>query len=97
MATTRTFDENCATATAQLSRFADAPLLHLIDGQPTPSASGETFDNHSPIDGALLGAVAAGRSRRHRCGRAGGVRRVRRLVGAQRSASASGSCTTSPT
>ena len=36
------------------------PLLHLIDGQPTPSASGETFDNHSPIDGALLGAVAAG-------------------------------------
>src|SRR6478735_1811252 len=61
-ATTRTFDENCATATAQLSRFADAPLLHLIDGQPTPSASGETFDNHSPIDGALLGAVAAGGS-----------------------------------
>ena len=62
MATTRTFEENCATATAQLRRFADAPLLHLIGGEPTPSVSGATFDNHSPIDGALLGAVASGDS-----------------------------------
>ena len=62
MATTRTFEENCATASAQLRRFADGPLLHLIDGEPTPSASGDTFDNHSPIDGALLGAVASGGS-----------------------------------
>ena len=46
--------------TAQLERFAAGPLLHFIDGEPTPSASGDTFENHSPIDGALLGVVAAG-------------------------------------
>ena len=59
-ATTRTFEENCAAASALLARFADGPLLHLIDGEPTPSVSGDTFDNHSPIDGALLGTVASG-------------------------------------
>ena len=59
-ATTRTFEENRAAASALLARFADGPLLHLINGEPTPSVSGDTFDNHSPIDGALLGAVASG-------------------------------------
>jgi acyl-CoA reductase-like NAD-dependent aldehyde dehydrogenase len=33
----------------------------LIDGKRVASASGETFDKHSPIDGRLLGAVARGR------------------------------------
>jgi acyl-CoA reductase-like NAD-dependent aldehyde dehydrogenase len=32
----------------------------LIDGERRPSASGETFDKHSPIDGRRLGAVARG-------------------------------------
>ena len=67
MATTRTFDDNLRHGErAQLARFADGPLLHLIDGEPTPSASGDTFDNHSPIDGALLGDGGRRRRRRHR-------------------------------
>ena len=33
----------------------------LIDGVRRDSASGETFDKHSPIDGRRLGAVARGR------------------------------------
>ncbi len=60
MASTRTYDENLAAAGDHLARFAAAPTLHLIGGQPTPSVSGETFANSSPIDGAHLGDVAAG-------------------------------------
>ncbi len=60
MASTHTFDENTAVASTQLARFADAPLPHLIDGKPVPSASGETFANTSPIDGAYLGDICAG-------------------------------------
>lgn len=37
-----------------------APQGHLIDGQRAPSASGETMDVTSPIDGAHLTTIAAG-------------------------------------
>ncbi|HWL45249.1 MAG TPA: 5-carboxymethyl-2-hydroxymuconate semialdehyde dehydrogenase [Ilumatobacter sp.] len=57
---TTTFADNTAEAAEHLARFADTPLPHLIGGVPAPSASGATFANHSPIDGALLGQVAAG-------------------------------------
>ena len=60
MAATGTFDDHVATAREQLRRFSDAPLEHLIGGVATPSVSGDTFENHSPVDGALLGRVAAG-------------------------------------
>ena len=60
MATTHTFEENSAAATEHLQRFADAPLPHLIAGEATPSVSGSTFANASPIDGTPLGQVAAG-------------------------------------
>jgi 5-carboxymethyl-2-hydroxymuconic-semialdehyde dehydrogenase len=60
MASTGGFAEHLATAQEQLRRFADAPLLHFINGQPSAGASGATFENHSPVDGALLGEVAAG-------------------------------------
>jgi len=60
MAADKTFDEYTAIAGQQLRRFRDAPLLHLIDGAATASADGAEFDNHSPIDGALLGSVASG-------------------------------------
>jgi len=56
----RSLDDNLATAVAQLDRFSREPLQHLIGGRPTPSASGDTFENRSPIDGARLGVVAAG-------------------------------------
>lgn len=60
MAATGTFDDHVVTAREQLRRFSDAPLEHLIGGVATPSVSGDTFENHSPVDGALLGRVAAG-------------------------------------
>ncbi|MEM9035520.1 MAG: 5-carboxymethyl-2-hydroxymuconate semialdehyde dehydrogenase [Actinomycetota bacterium] len=57
---THTFEENVAAADRAFARFADEPLPHLIAGEAVPSASGETFENTSPIDGARLGEVAAG-------------------------------------
>ena len=55
-----TFQENLAAAHTSLARFAETPCDHLIGGQARPSASGSTFVNSSPIDGARLGEVAAG-------------------------------------
>jgi len=60
MAESTTYEQNVAAAEASLARFAEAPLNHLIGGQATPSRSGETFANQSPIDGRHLGDVAAG-------------------------------------
>jgi 5-carboxymethyl-2-hydroxymuconic-semialdehyde dehydrogenase len=60
MAATTTFEDNIAAAQRLLARFGSEPTMHLIDGKPTPSASGETFSNFTPIDGSLLGEVAAG-------------------------------------
>jgi acyl-CoA reductase-like NAD-dependent aldehyde dehydrogenase len=34
----------------------------LINGQRVPSASGETFDKHSPIDNRHLGAICRGQA-----------------------------------
>jgi 5-carboxymethyl-2-hydroxymuconic-semialdehyde dehydrogenase len=45
-----------------MARFVDTPLLHFINGEPTPSIGGEVFENFSPIDGALLGSVASGQA-----------------------------------
>ncbi len=60
MATAHTFDENLVAATHHLARFADAPLGHFINGEMVPSRSGSTFENRSPIDGSVMGEVAAG-------------------------------------
>ena len=60
MSSSRTFEENRSTAEEALARYSLNPLLHLIDGELVPSASGDTFDNFSPVDGRLLGKVAAG-------------------------------------
>jgi 5-carboxymethyl-2-hydroxymuconic-semialdehyde dehydrogenase len=56
----KTFDEYQAIASAAVERFRDVPLQHLIGGKPTASVSGETFENHSPVDSLLLGSVASG-------------------------------------
>ncbi|MEM9563467.1 MAG: 5-carboxymethyl-2-hydroxymuconate semialdehyde dehydrogenase [Actinomycetota bacterium] len=60
MAANLTSDQYRAVAEDALARFAAEPLGHLIGGSIRPSADGATFDNRSPIDGAELGAVAAG-------------------------------------
>ena len=49
------FEQNQADARLHLARFAHATVGHVIGGVPVPSSSGETFANHSPIDGAHLG------------------------------------------
>lgn len=60
MAEAMTFNENLTAAEGYLARFAEAPLPHLIGGVATPSVSGATFANQSPIDGRHLGDVSAG-------------------------------------
>src|SRR3982074_3578041 len=58
-----------ASEVFQANRDRAAPLLkqlradgigHIIDGKIVPSISGETFETNSPIDGAVLAAVARG-------------------------------------
>src|SRR5450755_712070 len=53
----------------QANRDRAAPLLkqlradgigHMIDGEIVPSISGDTFETKSPVDGAVLAAVARG-------------------------------------
>lgn len=60
MAADKTFDEYAAIARDELARFSSAPLLHFVDGAHVASTSGDTFDNHSPVDSAILGSVASG-------------------------------------
>ena len=55
-----TFAENQRAADHHLARFREETTLHLIAGTARPSATGATFPNHSPVDGGLLGSVAAG-------------------------------------
>src|SRR5690554_5625017 len=54
---------NCIEAEKYLRRFRDAALGHFIDGEPREGGSGDTFENRTPIDGTLLGTVAAGDAR----------------------------------
>ncbi|MFO7286323.1 MAG: 5-carboxymethyl-2-hydroxymuconate semialdehyde dehydrogenase [Gammaproteobacteria bacterium] len=54
---------NWEKAERYLRRFRDATLGHFIDGEPRAGLSGEVFENRTPIDGALLGTVAAGDAR----------------------------------
>ena len=60
MSTDKSFEQYREIADAALARFGEHPLLHLIDGRPTSSVDGELFENRSPVDGSLLGLVAAG-------------------------------------
>ena len=60
MVSATTYEENVAVAEKHLARFSEAPLPHLIGGEPVLSTSGRTFTNTSPIDGSELGEVAAG-------------------------------------
>lgn len=54
------FHNNCARAEALLARFADQPLPHFINGAPDAGRSGDTFDNHTPIDNRVINRVASG-------------------------------------
>jgi len=54
------FADNMDAASRLLSRFADGPLDHLIDGRAAVPVEGRRFTNYSPIDGVELGQVASG-------------------------------------
>jgi 5-carboxymethyl-2-hydroxymuconic-semialdehyde dehydrogenase len=56
-------NENLEKAKVHLARFGRAPLEHFIDGAPRPPSSEKTFDNIAPVDGAVLGRVAAGNAK----------------------------------
>ena len=60
MATSSDLQSNVDDASTHLSRFATDQTLHLIHGERVASVDGATFDNHSPVDGMLLGQVASG-------------------------------------
>ena len=53
-------EDNVTDAGLELARFTERAALHLIDGEPPPSADGATFTHTSPVDGTALGEVAAG-------------------------------------
>lgn len=60
MATNATFEALTALAQAKMRRFSDVTLGHFINGESRFSRSGATFENRTPVDGSLLGTVAAG-------------------------------------
>jgi 5-carboxymethyl-2-hydroxymuconic-semialdehyde dehydrogenase len=53
-------DDNLQAAHALLARFRASTLPHWINGAPHVGASGQSFDNLTPIDNSLIGKVAAG-------------------------------------
>ncbi len=54
------FAANKERAKPLLAKLRADGIGHFVDGKIVPSASGETFETHSPIDGATLATVALG-------------------------------------
>ena len=55
-----TLQSNISTAESYLCRFRESILGHFIDGTDYVGPSESAFENTSPVDGQLLGQVAAG-------------------------------------
>ena len=53
-------ERNRTRALEHLSRFADRPLGHFIDGEPTDGSGGEPFEVLDPSTGEVLGQALAG-------------------------------------
>ena len=53
-------DKNIQTLDTFLPSLKKEGVQHLIDGQYVPSASGDTFANHSPVDDEFICHVASG-------------------------------------
>jgi len=47
-------------AEEHIARFSEEGIGHLIDGSSVPSASGDTFENATPVDNTVLCTVAHG-------------------------------------
>ena len=53
-------DDNIRTLAGYLAQFKETGVLNHINGQAVPTASGDTFDNHSPVNGEFICQVAKG-------------------------------------
>ena len=53
-------EDNIAKMRTYISRFGEKGVLNNIDGKAVPAQSGETFDNHSPVDEKFICKVAKG-------------------------------------
>ncbi len=53
------FENNLARAEQLLEPYRSAPLPHFIGGRASNGNSGITFDNLTPVDNSLIGAVCA--------------------------------------
>jgi 5-carboxymethyl-2-hydroxymuconic-semialdehyde dehydrogenase len=51
-------EANITKLSGHLARFAETGVLNQIDGKPAQAMSGETFDNHSPVDGKFICKIA---------------------------------------
>jgi 5-carboxymethyl-2-hydroxymuconic-semialdehyde dehydrogenase len=51
-------NKNIEKLETYLARFRTGGVLNQIAGQPCPALSGQTFENHSPVDESLIGPVA---------------------------------------
>src|ERR1700710_677450 len=54
------FQANRDRAVPLLAKLKADGIGHIIDGKVVPSISGDTFETKSPIDNAVLAAVARG-------------------------------------
>jgi 5-carboxymethyl-2-hydroxymuconic-semialdehyde dehydrogenase len=54
------FEQNRRDSGQRLERFRHEPLGHFIGGETVAGASGDSFENLSPVDGESLGRVSAG-------------------------------------
>ena len=54
------FESNRVKVSRYLERFGGCTLGHFIDGVGVAGASGEAFDNTTPIDNSAINSVAAG-------------------------------------
>src|SRR6185503_18623172 len=54
------FQANRDRAAPLLAKLKSEGIGHMIDGKTVPSASGQTFETKSPVDGAVLASVARG-------------------------------------
>ena len=53
-------NNNLAALDGALKRFKQSPLEHFINGKPSQSLSGATFENFTPVDNSFIGQVASG-------------------------------------
>jgi 5-carboxymethyl-2-hydroxymuconic-semialdehyde dehydrogenase len=56
-------EKNLKILKKHLPKIKKSGVLNLINGKRVAALSGETFDNHSPVDGKFISQVAAGDER----------------------------------